>query len=305
MQVHFKDFIDYSKRIGKIIIAGNEGAGKTLLLTCIAINKMLHFRDYIYKSFDEIDKRNALGYHFSKNFEHLCFCNYDVNCFGTEIPSFKSYKVNPFKCGLMNDNYETLPYPPYALMCWTEGKNYLDSYLFNMFPISYIMWIKTLRQAKIDIVVDCQTFSDIFTVFRRITNRFIYLWKDCEVIYNSNGERVGHKLFVYEFNSNVDAEYFETKREKRNCKEYELVLDIDIWPCYDNEFCKYLHLKGREMQDYVLEHFPEIKTIDDVEQFAEDIGAVMPDNFLKSFKKAENKKSENFVDDDVGSDYEF
>ena len=302
--VLFKDFIDYSKRIGKMIIAGNEGTGKTLLLTCIAVNKMLRFRDYIYKAMDEIDSRNALGYNFTKNFEHLCFCNYDVNCFGTEIPSFKSYKVNPFKCGLSNDKYETLPYPPYTLMCWTEGKNYLDSYLYNLFPNAYNMWIKTLRQAKIDIAVDCQTFSDICTVFRRITNRFIYLWKECEVIYDTYGNRIGHKLFVYEFDNSVDADYFETKRDKRNCKEYELIINIDLWPCYDNEFCKYLHLKGRELQDYVIEHFPEIKSIEDVEQFADDIGAVMPENFLKNSKKADKPKVSNF-DYDVGGLYGF
>ena len=297
MRVLFKDFIDYSKRIGKMIIAGDEGTGKTLLLTCIAVHKMLYFRSYIYKAYAEIDKRNSLGYNFSKNFEHLCFSNYDINCFGTEMPTQRSYIFSPYKCGLFNDNYETIPFPPYTLLCCTEGKNYLDSYLFKLFPNSYIMWLRTLRQAKIDMVVDCQCFSDIVTMFRRITNRFIYLYKECEQVYNVEGVRVGHKLFVYEFNRNVDAELYESTGKKQNCKEYELILDLDMFDCYDNEFCKYLHLKGRALQDYVLEHFPDIKTIDDVENFAESIGAVPPDNFFKNSKKV-SEKCENIVEND-------
>ncbi len=298
--IHFKDFIDYSKRIGKMIIAGNEGTGKTLLLTCIAVYKMLNFRSYIYKSYDEIDKLNLLGYNFSKNFDHLCFCNYDVNCYGTEMPTERNYKFNPFKCGLNNENYETIPFPPYSLLCMTESKNYLNSYMYNLFQISFIMWLRTLRQAKIDMVVDCQCFSDIVTMFRNITNRFIYLHKECEEVLNLKGERVGHKLFVYEFNHHADAELFESKHEKRNCKEYELIIDLDLYNCYDNEFCKYLHLKGRELQDYVIEHFPEIKSIDDVERFADEIGAVAPDGFFKNSKSSISSKTVDESDEDDG-----
>lgn len=43
MKIKFKDFIDYNKRVGKMIVSGLEGAGKTLLLARIGVGKMLHF----------------------------------------------------------------------------------------------------------------------------------------------------------------------------------------------------------------------------------------------------------------------
>lgn len=305
MQVQFKDFINYKDRIGKIVIAGDEGTGKTLLLTRIAIGKMLHWQDYIYKAYDEIDNRNSLGYHFSKDFEHLCFANYDIVCAGTEIPSTRVYMFNPFEFGLYNDDYDTIPLPPYSLVCITEGKNYLDSYMYTYYRMCYILGYRTARQADIDFVVDCQCFSDVVTMFRRITNRFIYLYKKCEVIYNLKGEIVGHKLFVYEFENNQDAELYESSLEKRNCKEYELIIDMNIFPCYDTKFCKYLHLKGRELQDYHIEHFPEIKSIDDVEYFADQIGGVPPDNFYKNSKKTKNAEAKNQDDEQPPSDEYF
>jgi len=282
MQKKFSDFINYNKRIGKMIISGDEGFGKTLLLVRIAIGKMLNGIFDCQKSWDIVDSYNKFGFHFSKNYSHLLFANFPINSVNTEIPNRKCYVVNPFKIGYFDENYETDFLPPYALMCITEGKLYFDAYEWDKFPMRYVGYIKTMRQAYLDMVVDTQYFGDICTPLRRITNRFIYLQKECEEIKDLKGNVIGHKLFVIEFKNNRDVELFEKTSKKVNCEEYELIIDMCVYDNYDSHFCKFLHLMGRENQDFRIEHFPEIKTIEDINNFASEFGYQMPDGFLKS-----------------------
>ena len=113
--IKFKDFINYEKRIGKMIITGVEGSGKTMLLTRIGVGKMLHGQQDCWKSYDVVDEYNAMGFNFSKNYEHLAFSNIDMNCAGTYIPDRKVYRCSPYRIGLFDEDFETIPYPPYSL----------------------------------------------------------------------------------------------------------------------------------------------------------------------------------------------
>ena len=290
-EIKFKDFINYDKPIGKMLIIGIvEGAGKTLLLTRIGIGKMLHGMVDCNKSYVWVDEYNRLGFHFTKKYEHLCFSNFDINCKGTIIPDRKTYVCNYYRLGYYDSSYHTDFYPPGALFCMTEGKNYLDSYKWDKFPDRYISWLKTMRQARYDMVVDSQSSTDICTAYKRITKRFIYLYKECEEIINSKGELIGHKLFVIEWNDYRDVELFERSTKKQNCKEYILIIDDvshGLYSNYDSYYCKYLHLKGRQNQDFRIEHFPEINSIDDIEYFADEFGFNMPEDYLKKNTKKE------------------
>ena len=285
MQKKFNEFINYNKRIGKIIISGDEGFGKTLLLVRIAIGKMLNGLFDCQKSWDIVDDYNKYGFHFSKNYSHLLFSNFPINTVNTEIPNRKNYVVNPFRIGYYDENYPTDLLPPFALMCITEGKLYFDSYEWDKFPMRYVGYIKTMRQAYLDLVVDTQYFGDICTPLRRITNRFIYLKKECEEIKDLEGNVIGHKLFVIEWKNNRDVDLFERTSKKVNCEEYELIIDMCVYDNYDSHFCKFLHLMGREDQDFRIEHFPEIKSVEDINNFALEFGYQMPDGFLKTNKK--------------------
>ncbi|MBQ8207038.1 MAG: hypothetical protein IJZ77_06200 [Bacilli bacterium] len=285
MQKSFKDFINFNKRIGKMIISGDEGFGKTLLLVRIAIEKMMNGILDCPKSWEIVDKYNEYGFSFSKNYDHLLFSNFPINCQGTEIPNRENYVVNPFKLGYYDENYETDIFPPYTLMCITEGKIYFDAYEWEKFPMRFVSYIKTMRQAYLDLVVDTQYFGDICTPLRRITNRFIYLTKECEPIKDSKGNVVGHKLFVIEWKNNRDVELFEKTSKKVNCEEYELIIDMCVFDNYDSHFCKFLHLVGRALQDFRIEHFPKIRTIEDIENFCKEFGYTPPENFYKSNKK--------------------
>ena len=279
--VRFKDFINYEKRIGKILIAGVEGSGKTLLLSRIGIGKILHGLEDCWKSYDEVDFYNSLGMNLSKNYEHLCFTNYDLNCSGTEQPFDKSYRCNPYRLGLFDKNFETDFFPPYALFCITEGYNFLNAYLYDKFREEFKGWLKTCRQAKYDLAVDCHAFADICTIFRRLTNRFIYLYKEVEDIKDRHGVIVGHRLFVMEWTNNRDAEIFESSGKVQNCRKYELIIDMCLHENYQTDYCKYLHLVGRKLVDFFIQHFSDIENVDEIVGMLEDFGTIPIEGFFK------------------------
>lgn len=288
--IKFNEFINYDKRIGKIIISGLEGSGKTLLLAAIAQGKMLHGLQDCWKSYDEVDKYNDLGYHFSKDYEHLCFGNFDVNCAGTSIPDRKIYRCNPYRLGLFDEDFVTEIYPPYSLFCITEAYNVFNAYLFNRFRDSFKGFIKTSRQCKFDIVLDTQYFGDICTIFRRITNRFIFLNQNIEEIKNRDGVVIGHKLFITEWHNNRDVEVFEASGKKQNCDEYVLILDRCLYDSYDTNFCRYLGLKGRAFQDYDIRHFSKIESVEDVEDLSNNFGILPEEGFFITFGKKKSKE---------------
>lgn len=296
MEIHFKDFIDYDKRLGKTLIVGLEGTGKTLLLSRIAIGKMLHGFEDCAKSYVQTDYYNSLGMHFSKNYKHCCFSNFDIKCVNTIMPDRKSYVVDPFRLGFFREDYETDIVPPEALVCITEGFNYFNAYMYNKFHPTFIAYLKTCRQARIDFVSDSQEFGDFCTKFRQICTRFIYLEKETEPVYDAKGKLVNHKLFVVEWNNYRDVNVFVKTNKRQNCKEYELLLDMPCWGAYDTEFCKYLHLKGRQSQDYRIEHHPEIKSVDDIESSSV-INFTPPTGFLSTVSSGKRGKDEDLDDD--------
>ena len=296
MTIKFEDFINYNERIGKIIIAGNEGSGKTMLLAMVAIGKMLHGLQDCWKSYRVVDDYNKIGFNFSKNYEHLCFANFDINCSGTNIPNRTVYRCNPYRIGLYDSMFETDFFPPYSLFCITEAYNIFNAYLFNKFRDSFKGFIKTCRHGKYDMVLDTQCFSDICTLFRRINNRFIYLDKKVEMIKDREGIVIGHKMHVLEWTNNRDVEYFERTSNKQNCKEYDLIIDKCLFKNYDTEFCKYLHLLGREKQDFLVEKFKQVKKIEDLDNFGEEFGIIPPEGFFVTNYK-NNSKTVNEEED--------
>lgn len=188
-------------------------------------------------------------------------------------------------------------YPPYALLLVYEGKNYFNSYMYDKFRETFVSNWKISRQIKHDMVIDTQYFNDIATPFRRITNRFIYLHKPCTEILNSKGECIGHKLYVYEFNNNRDVEIFENTGKKQNCKEYTLVVNMCMYDKYDTDSCRVLYLKDRESQDFRLETFSDISSVDDIEEGLSVTDFAVPEGFYKS--KNNGKVKDKSADEDI------
>lgn len=307
--IEFKDFVNYENRLGKIIIAGVEGSGKTTLLTALSVGKMLHGQKDCWKSYEIVDDYNLLGFNFSKNYEHLAFSNIDMNCSGTTIPERLVYKCNPYKLGLFNMEYMTDFFPPYSAFFLTEAYNFLSSYLYNKFRPEFKGFLKTCRQAKYDMVVDTHSFLDICTIFRRLTNRFIYLFDKIEDVKNSEGLIIGHKLYIWEWNNNRDVELWERTSKRENCKEYVLYLNKCYHKNFDTEFCRFLHLEGRENQDFEISKFPEIISIGDIQNIGENFGIIATPGFfnekIKQPKVTENKEENELFSEKIEDDFEF
>lgn len=309
--VEFKDFVDYDKRLGKIIITGLEGSGKTMLLTALAIGKMLHGIEDCFKSYDAVDEYNELGFNFSKNYEHLAFGNLPINCSGTFIPDREIYECSPYRLGLFDPLFETDIYPPYSCFFFTETYNFLNSYLYNKFRDSFRGFLKTCRQQRFDMVVDTHSVSDICTIFKRLTGRFIHLYKEVEHIKNKDGVIVGHRFFVREWSDYRQVEAYErSPNSVVNYDEYELILNQCLFENYDTEFCRYLALEGRAFQDYIVKYFDKVENVDDLDDFGVKFGIIPPPGFFvgKSNKfspKNNNSEIDDDLDDDSGLSFEF
>ncbi|MBQ8430598.1 MAG: hypothetical protein IJX26_01470, partial [Clostridia bacterium] len=146
-QIEFKDFIVISKRLGKILICGLEGYGKTLLLSYIAVEKMIIGESECWTSYEKVDEYNSLGYNFSKDYEHLVFVAFmTINCSETQISDRTSYSCDPYHIGLFMEDWNTDLYPPGANIFIPEIQRVYNSYNAERIrPEIYGYW-ETSRQ---------------------------------------------------------------------------------------------------------------------------------------------------------------
>lgn len=290
MVKHFKDFLDINKRIGKMLICGLEGFGKTLLLAYIAKQKMLIGEQECYESYEIVDRYNQLGYSFSKNYEHLVFCAYiTVNCNNTPFCGRKSYGLNPYKLGLYDKNHDTDLYPPMSTLCISEAQIVFNSYKQEKIRPSFFRYFETSRQGHLSLIMDCQRFMLIAKNVRDLVNRFILLTKEVEHIKDKDGNVIGHKLFVLEFKSNKDVELYDSTGNKNNAEEYILILDDCVFDNYDSWFFEFVHLRGRYKQDFHIEYYPDVTDIDELERLD---SLLDPKDFYINSKEEKEGKQE-------------
>lgn len=309
MVKHFKDFIDLNKRIGKIFITSLiEGTGKTLLSCAIQVNKMLRGRSDYWKSSEAVKEYNSLGYNFSMEYDHLCASNYNCNCSGTSQPSLTTYRVNPFRLGLWCEDYDTDFYAPCTCFFITEAQRPFNAYMWQYVRPEIRAFWETSRQAKYDLVIDTNKPNQVVSDIRNLCNRIIHLWKECEEIKDLKGEVVGHRLFVREFSSYDDFDKSRKSLKDVKFEEYELVLDRCYYKNYDSYMCRILHLKGRAEQDFLFEKFPEIKSIEDVENFGDMFGLYVPKGYYKKntdYAKEEKIPSSKFEEKNPFGSFSF
>lgn len=287
-----EEFINVNDRAGKILVFGLEGSGKTLLLSAIAIQKMLNCQMDILDSYSKVDELNSMGYSFSQDYEHLVFSAFiKINCSGTNIPDLESYKLNPFKLGLSMPDYETDFYPPGAWFFIPECQRVFNSYMQDYLRPEVSAMFETSRQAGYSLIMDCQRPMLIAKNIRDITNRFIRLYKPCTHELDKDGNVCGHNLYVHEFHSNKDVEVWDSTGVEQNYEEYTLHLTKCYFDNYDSYFFRYFHLKGRSEQDFTIEKWPDITDIDDVEALTDEAGMTPPEGYYK--KKSDLKKGKS------------
>lgn len=304
MEKSFSQFIDLSKPIGKMFICGKEGSGKTLLNTFIGVEQMLRGIIDVRNSENTVREYNSLGYDFVVNYDHLCVSNYNINCLGTYQPNQSSYVVNPYKIGLWSEEYDTDFFAPGTTFHITEAHQVFNAYRWQYTREEVKNFWTTSRQAKFSAIFDTNRPNEVIKDLRDLCNRFIYLYKKLDDVYQG-GRIIGHRLYVWEFAEWGDLEKVLNGGKPKNFEEYTLYLHRNTRVNYDSYFCKYLHLKGRLGQQFKVEHFPEIKTVEDVEEFADVFGLSPPVGYYVKQSKYAEKKEEKPSDDEDFEGFSF
>ena len=275
---------------------GKRGTGKTLHLVYDLVQKMLNGMEDCFTSYDMVDSFNSLGYNFSTNYEHLAFGNLDINCLNTVIPYRKINTIDPFRLGLHCDDYSTIIVPPCSLVGVTESQRYYNSHMASYFRPEILAFYETSRQWGIDFVFDCQRPRLIVPSIRELIDEF-YCCLGVKDVINRYGFCVGHiwKMLRFTEWGAVDK-YLNTG----NIENAELVIDksaICLHENYDTAFCRWLHLQGRKEQDFYIEQYPTIASVEDVEKVSDKYGLKVPANYF--VKPGDLKKSNTVFDYEV------
>ena len=235
-----------------ILLWGNRGHGKTLLLCYLMQSAMFQSLSFIYDVYEEIDELNKCGFNFSKKFEHNVFSNFDCNTIGTGIPDLRTYRFNPYYFGF-NGKFKTIPFPPRSIFGFTELQNYYPSRMNDYIRPEVERKWQTSRHDGITIIGDVQRPYDLAKKIRDLFDYYIECYDYHEIL--TDGYCTGHiwNLRIIEGTRILD-EYLRTNN-KELCKEVKFVVKRCLYNNYDSFFCKDLHYKGFENQDFVIEHF--------------------------------------------------
>lgn len=279
------------------LIFGPRGRGKDLLCTKFGLEKMLNNLDELYYSKENVNYFNSLGYNFTTNYDHLLFSNIEINCSGTYIPMRKSYVLNPYKLGLYDKDHKTDLLPPYSLGIISEAQRVFNSYLAKKFRDSFFAFFETSRHYGLDFILNCQRPILIAPNVREIIDEFMYIEK-LEHKTDICGNVVGHIWHIIEWTDWQSLSAFLRTGNLTNCKKYIIENNKCLFENYDSYFFRYLHLKGRKKQDFKIEHFPSISSIEDIERFGDVFGLNMPLDFLKS-KETEFNEEDAFYCENI------
>lgn len=277
-----------------ILIFGKRGSGKTLLSVKFLIEKMLNGLMDTFQLRQKIEVLNGMGYHFSNNYKHLAFANFDVNSQGTKIPNLKINAFNPFRFGFKcKDGYKTYLLPPGSLLAITEAQRVFNSHMAGYFRSEISGAIETSRHWGVDFILDTQRPRLILPSVRELCDMFIQCLEVKE-LKDNRGFCVGHKWKVRTWENWQDVQSFLDNGKLENFKDEIITCDKCLFQNYDSYFCKYLFLKGRREEDFYKAEFPEIRSIADVEKFEDSFGLNVPDGYWKS-----KSSSADFYNDEV------
>ncbi|MBR4003777.1 MAG: hypothetical protein IKI95_06990, partial [Clostridia bacterium] len=151
---------------------------------------------------------------------------------------------------------------------------------------------------KIDEIINnpVSTLNSIL-IDREIIDEFMYIEK-LEHKTDICGNVVGHIWHIIEWTDWQSLSAFLRTGNLTNCKKYIIENNKCLFENYDSYFFRYLHLKGRKKQDFKIEHFPSISSIEDIERFGDVFGLNMPLDFLKS-KETEFNEEDAFYCENI------
>lgn len=244
--------VNFLKSIRIFVWGCRPGLGKTMLVTYLMQLAMFQCRQNLNYLKSQVDDLNNLGFRFSTNFEHLGFANFDINCLGTSYPYLRSYRVNPYEIGFFLKDM-TKPFPPNSVFGITEFQNYYPSSMNDYIRPEYLMKYQTSRHTNLSFIVDCQRPTDVAKKIRDLFNIFIECCGVEEVI--KDDYLVGIKWKVKIIYNPFDLERYLRSGDNTLCEETEIYCPWVLYRNYDSYFCKMLHYKGFEKEDFEFKYF--------------------------------------------------
>lgn len=247
---------------------------------------MINSLYYVDDTYEEIDCLNKMGYHFSKNFEHLVFANFDINTDNSEVPDLRSYVLDPFRIGIPSKYYDKFdPFPYGSILGITELQKYFPASMNDYIRTEVLQYFQTTRHNNVSVITDCQRPQDVAKKIRDLFNLFIECCGVEEII--SDGIVVGHKWHFKIIDDPLVLDKYLSSKDESLCFKCTFVSNRYLYEAYDSYFCKILHYKNFINSDYVIKHFNEF----------EDVNVECPEGYFVSRTNRANETAK--FDDEV------
>lgn len=273
-----------------IIIVGECGSGKTLLLSHFQYNDMTQGTQDYKVAKREIEYLQQVGYRNLKipPQKHLCFSDYDFRA----TKKLCRYKISGYEIGLPNKHFKTAFFPVGSKIYLDEAQKYFDSRLSFFLREEVYRWFQLHRHNKYDVYLTAQRLANIDLNIRAIADKYIVI-DDLDVKTDEYGRVVKITWKTRQFTSCETAELYQLSKERGEVsklgKEVEISTDVNLFNCYDSYsnkpvFYDASHTKTLTMDyDYFTEQGYEF-TLKGIVEFNNKNYFVAPKGYLKKQK---------------------
>lgn len=154
------------------LIFGRPGAGKTALMTALALEYMTGSaaRSDVRACSAQVAELNAGGFRFSAPSDHLVYSDYII---AARHGSVRSHYVNGFELGLHDPEHFTRLFPPYSRFYLDEAQKYFNSRERNGIADSVSRFYELHRHNHLEITLAVQRPGLIDKNVRELVERVI------------------------------------------------------------------------------------------------------------------------------------
>ena len=254
------------------IFAGEPGAGKTSLLSALAVNSMTTLaRERLKKCNSIINVLNDNGYHYNYPKEHITYTNFW--CRSKHIKWFTprtAYDFDGTDFGLEDPEHETKNIFPCSFIFFMEGQSFLNSRASRYFRDSVSRAYENHRHWGLDIFIDAQRGTLIDINVREISGEIINVIGR-EILRDKMGRITEIKWNTQVFQASSTYEkYLETGKLEGEFETRVYSFPGNIHDCYESENNFALFLAGREDKMFWdKEHEVPSYTKEYIEKYAE------------------------------------
>lgn len=232
-------------------ICGIPGAGKTLLLTHLAVQAMLNGVSNYRALKRETLQLNSGGFNLDLPPQrHVVYTDYSVKA----NKRISSYSINGYDIALPNPYFTEITYvPAYAQIFLDEAQRYYDSRMSRYLRDDVYHWYQLHRHNGYNVYMACQRLGNIDLNLRSLGECFIVI-DELEV--KSNEWGIIDKIIwhVHKFRSCDVAERYMLARDSHEDinlgEKAQIIADYNVLKCYDNKSCKPAFYAGLETQNY-------------------------------------------------------